>query len=79
MYWFCRPHSPAWSQMGQSTGWLIRCISRICCAAFFTLSLRVCTTMPSRTFVLQAMVSLGMPSTSTWHNRQTPAIDRSGW
>ncbi len=78
MYWSCRPHSPAWSQMGQSTGWLIRCISSTCLTALLTRSLVVCTTMPSRTMVLQAMVSLGMPSTSTWHRRQTPATERSG-
>jgi hypothetical protein len=35
-------------------------------------------TMPSRTVVLQAMVSFGMPSISTWHSRHTPATLRSG-
>ena len=79
MYWSCRPHSPAWSQIGQSTGWLIRCISSTCLTTCCTRGVVVWTTMPSRTVVLQAMVSFGRPSISTWHRRQTPATLRSGW
>ena len=46
--------------------------------ASFALGDFVCTTMPSVTCVLQAIWSLGIFSTSTWHMRQFPSTARSG-
>jgi hypothetical protein len=71
-------HSPAWSQIGQSIGWLTSRNSRTARWAAFVFSLAVCTTMPSVTRVLHAIWSFGIFSISTTHIRQLPAIERPG-
>jgi hypothetical protein len=71
-------HSPAWSQIGQSSGWLTSSSSITPSRALSTRSVRVRITMPSLTCVLQAIWSLGMPSTSTWQRRQLPSIESFG-
>src|SRR5512137_835897 len=73
-------HSPALSQMPQSTGWLsvMNCI--VALRRAFTPSESVSTRMPSVTGMLQAIsiqLSPSLPSTSTTQMRQLPAIERS--
>jgi hypothetical protein len=72
----CSRHSPAWSQMGQSRGWLMSRNSIIPARASSTWGERVRTTIPSATCVEQAICSLGAFSISTRHMRQLPATDR---
>jgi hypothetical protein len=64
--------------MGQSSGWFTSSSSITPWRAVRTRSLVVFTTMPSCTGVLQAIWSLGIPSTSTWHRRQEPSMGSLG-
>jgi hypothetical protein len=59
--------------MGQSSGWFTSSSSITPSRARRTRSLSVRIAMPSCTSVLQAIWSLGMPSTSTWHSRHEPS------
>ncbi len=71
----CSSHSPPWSQIGQSSGWLI---SRNSIVAFWAAMARgdlVKIFMPSATGVAQAGSGFGAFSTSTRHIRQLAAID----
>ena len=68
----CSGHSPPLSQTGQSSGWLTSRNSTTAFWAFFTWSVRVWTTIPSRTGVEQEVCSFGIPSISTRHIRQAP-------
>ena len=70
-------HSPALSQMPQSTGWLSVMNCRMALRCAFTSSESVKTFMPALTGMLQAMSS-PRPSTSTRHMRQLPAIESCG-
>src|SRR5579885_137018 len=87
MAWSCRSHSPPWSQIGQSSGWLMSRNSITPSRAFFTIGVRVLSTcgVPSffggRSFtpMAQEACGLGMPATSIRHIRQLPAIDRRSW
>ncbi len=69
--WSWSGHSPPLSQMGQSSGWLIRRNSSTPFWCSSTLGVRVRTTMPSATYTAQAGWSLGIFSTSIRHIRQT--------
>ena len=74
-------HSPALSQMPQSTGWLSVISSSVCLRRARTGSESVLTRMPGVTGMLQA-ISIQPPpfgsSTSTTQMRQLPAIDSDG-
>src|SRR6185503_9396346 len=59
-------------------GWLTSRNSSVVRWAWAAFSLSVCTTMPSLTWVLQAIWSLGIFSISTRHMRQLPSTARSG-
>ncbi len=72
-------HSPAWSQIGQSSGWLISRNSITARSHSLVFSDCVKTTIPSATAVLQAITGLGNFSTSTRQIRQLPAIESAGW
>src|SRR5215204_6054598 len=83
MAWSCRSHSPPWSQIGQSSGWLISRNSITPSRAFFTIGVLVLTAggsplgpgRQSRTPQAQEATGLGEPTSSTRHMRQLPAID----
>src|SRR6186997_694063 len=85
--WSCRSHSPPWSQIGQSSGWLISRNSITPSRAFFTIGVLVLRIFgdPSlfggRSFTPMAhdACGFGMPTTSMRHMRQLPAIDRRSW
>src|SRR5882757_788271 len=87
MAWSCRSHSPHWSQIGQSSGWLMSRNSITPSRAFFTSLDLVLTSggsplgpgRQSRTPQAQLATGLGEPFTSTRHMRQLPAIDRRSW
>src|SRR5882757_2345637 len=87
MAWSCRSHSPPWSQIGQSSGWLISRNSITPSRALRTIGVLVLTTggsplgpgRQSRTPQAQLATGLGEPFTSTRHMRQLPAIDRRSW
>src|SRR6266851_4930437 len=87
MAWSCRSHSPPWSQIGQSSGWLISRNSITPSRAFFTIGVLVLTTggspfgpgRQSRTPHAHEAIGLGEPLSSTRHMRQLPAIDRRSW
>ena len=87
MAWSCRSHSPPWSQIGQSSGWLISRNSITPSRAFLTIGVLVksCLGAPSllgaRSFtpMAQDACGLGMPCTSIRHMRQLPAIDSRSW
>src|SRR6185503_19870258 len=87
MAWSCRSHSPPWSQIGQSSGWLMSRNSITPSRAFFTMGVRVLTTggsplgpgRQSRTLQAQLATGLGEPTSSTKHMRQLPAIDSRSW
>jgi hypothetical protein len=79
MDWSCRSHSPPWSQMGQSRGWLLRRYSMTPSLAFFTIGVSVHTFIPGMTGTAQDAMGLGLFSTSTRHMRQLPATDRRSW
>ena len=72
----CRSHSPPWSQIGQSNGWLIKINSMTPSLAFNARGLLVKITMLSVIGVAQDTTGLGKPCTSTRQIRQLPAIDR---
>jgi len=69
-------HSPAWSQMEQSTGWLRRIISSTARWLSCTRGLLVWMTIPSAIGVWQAGTSFGELLTSTRHIRQLAAMER---
>ncbi len=76
-----RSHSPALSQIGQSSGWFLSRNSRHSRRAWCALSLSVLTIMPSATGVLQATTTRGGSSpcfTSTWQIRHEPTGVRPG-
>src|SRR4051794_21418584 len=85
--WSCRSHSPPWSQIGQSSGWLMSRNSITPSRAFFTIGVLVLTTggsplgpgRQSRTPQAQDATGLGEPTSSTRHMRQLPAIDSRSW
>src|SRR5712691_2022735 len=87
MAWSCRSHSPPWSQIGQSSGWLISRNSITPSRALRTIGVRVLTTggsplgpgRQSRTPQAQLATGLGEPTSSTRHMRQLPAIDSRSW
>src|SRR4030088_854506 len=87
MAWSCRSHSPPWSQIGQSSGWLMSRNSITPSRAFFTSLDLVLTSgasplgpgRQSRTAQAQLATGLGEPLSSTRHMRQLPAIDRRSW
>ena len=87
MAWSCRSHSPPWSQIGQSSGWLISRNSITPSRAFFTMAERVSIIfgLPSLlggrslTPMAQEAIGLGMPSTWIRHIRQLPAMERRSW
>jgi hypothetical protein len=75
----CSSHSPPWSQIGQSSGWLM---SRNSMVAFWAPMARgdfVKTFMPGVTGVAQAGSGFGAFSTSTRHMRQLAATDSFSW
>src|ERR1700733_12003472 len=82
--WSCRSPSPPWSQIGQSSGWLISRNSIVPLRAFFTIGERVEISggspfgpgRQSRTPQAQLATGFGPPFTSTRHIRQLPAIDK---
>src|ERR1051325_8996319 len=87
MAWSCRSHSPPWSQIGQSSGWLISRNSITPSRALRTMGDRVLPSggspfgpgRQSRTPQAQLATGLGEPTSSTRHMRQLPAIDRRSW
>src|SRR5215470_3544647 len=87
MAWSCRSHSPPWSQIGQSSGWLISRNSITPSRARLTIGVLVLMTggspfgpgRQSRTPQAQLATGFGEPLSSTRHIRQFPAIDRRSW
>ena len=79
MAWSCRSHSPPWSQIGQSSGWLISRNSITPWRAFFTPGVSVWMTIPSATGMAQDAMGFGERSISTRHMRQLPATDSRSW
>src|SRR5215467_5712865 len=87
MAWSCRSHSPPWSQIGQSSGWLMSRNSITPSRAFFTMGERVLTAggspfgpgRQSRTPQAHEATGLGEPASSTRHIRQLPAIESRSW
>src|SRR5271156_1569616 len=87
MDWSCRSHSPPWSQIGQSSGWLISKNSITPSRALRTIGERVESTLgepslfgiKSLTPMAQDACGFGMPTTSIRHMRQLPAVDRRSW
>src|SRR5215510_9166421 len=87
MAWSCRSHSPPWSQIGQSSGWLISRNSITPSRALRTIGERVVITLGvpsrlggrSRTPMAQEACGFGIPCTSIRHMRQFPAIDSRSW
>src|SRR6185312_11321331 len=79
MAWSCRSHSPPWSQIGQSSGWLMSRNSITPLRAFLAFSLSVWITMPSAAGIAQEAIGFGAFSCSTRHMRQLPAIARRSW
>src|SRR6202795_843836 len=88
MAWSCRSHSPPWSQIGQSSGWLMSRNSITPSRAFFTILVLVKISggspfgpgRRSRTPMAQLACGFGGPPfTSIRHMRQLPAIDRRSW
>src|SRR6476660_980973 len=87
MAWSCRSHSPPWSQIGQSSGWLISRNSITPSRAFFTIAVLVLTSggspfgpgRQSRTPQAHDATGLGEPFSSTRHMRQLPPIDSRSW
>lgn len=86
--WSCRSHSPPWSQIGQSSGWLMSRNSITPSRAFLTIGDLVETTggspfgpgRRSRTPMAQEACGFGGPPfTSTRHMRQLPAIESRSW
>src|SRR5215510_5484256 len=87
MAWSCRSHSPPWSQIGQSSGWLISRNSITPSRALRTIGdlVRTSGSSPfgpgrqSRTPHAHDATGLGEPLSSTRHMRQLPAIDSRSW
>src|SRR6267142_6777323 len=87
MAWSCRSHSPPWSQIGQSSGWLMSRNSITPSRAFFTSLDLVLTSgrsplgpgRQSRPPQAQLATGLGEPLSSTRHMRQLPAIESRSW
>src|SRR5262245_46289279 len=87
MAWSCRSHSPPWSQIGQSSGWLISRNSITPSRALRTIGdlVTTCGGSPfgpgrqSRTPQAQLATGFGEPFSSTRHMRQLPAIDSRSW
>src|SRR6476659_2399212 len=88
MAWSCKSHSPPWSQIGQSSGWLISRNSITPSRAFFTIGdlVRIPFGEPSlfgiRAFTAMAQGACGVggpPGTSIRHMRQLPAIESRSW
>src|SRR5690349_6681392 len=87
MAWSCRSHSPPWSQIGQSSGWLMSRNSITPSRAFLTILVLVKTSggsplgpgRQSRTPQAQLATGLGEPLSSTRHMRQLPAIESRSW
>ena len=87
MAWSCRSHSPPWSQIGQSSGWLISRNSITPSRALRTIGVLVWTSggsplgpgRQSRTPQAHDAIGLGEPLSSTRHMRQLPAIDSRSW
>ena len=87
MAWSCKSHSPPWSQIGQSSGWLISRNSITPSRAFFTIGVLVKSCLgelsllgaKSFTPMAQEACGFGMPCTSIRHMRQLPAIDSRSW
>src|SRR6516225_2302788 len=87
MAWSCRSHSPPWSQIGQSSGWLISRNSITPSRALRTIGERVRSSggsplgpgRQSRTPQAQLATGFGEPTSSTRHMRQLPAIDSRSW
>src|SRR5213593_3054624 len=87
MAWSCRSHSPPWSQIGQSSGWLISRNSITPSRALRTIGVLVLTTggsplgpgRQSRTAQAQDATGFGEPDSSTRHMRQLPAIESRSW
>src|SRR5262249_17614958 len=73
-----QPTLPAWSHIGQSTGWFTRRNSITALRIASTFGLWVKTDIPSVAWVLQAIWSFGIFSISTRHIRQLPAMDSFG-
>ena len=61
--WSCRSHSPPWSQMGQSRGWLMSRNSITPSRAFFTSGVSVLMFMPGAAGMAQEATGLGLFST----------------
>ena len=66
--WSWRSHSPPWSQIGQSSGWLIRRNSITPSLAFFTKGVSVEIFMPGIAGMAQEATGLG--DFSTWRERE---------
>src|SRR5262245_59188509 len=87
MAWACRSHSPPWSQIGQSSGWLISRNSITPSRALRTIGVLVLTAggspfgpgRQSRTPHAHEATGFGEPLSSTKHMRQLPAIDSRSW
>jgi hypothetical protein len=88
MAWSCKSHSPPWSQIGQSSGWLISRNSITPSRAFLTMGVLVNISGGSplgpgrRSLTDMAQLACGLggpPFTSTRHMRQLPATDRRSW
>jgi hypothetical protein len=86
--WSWRSHSPPWSQIGQSSGWLMSRNSITPSRAFLTIGVLVNISgnsplgpgRRSRTPMAQEACGLGGPPlTSTRHMRQLPAMDSRSW
>src|SRR5919112_617854 len=85
--WSCKSHSPPWSQIGQSSGWLMSRNSITPSRAFLTVGDLVDTAggspfgpgRQSRTAQAQEATGFGAPFSSTRHMRQLPAIESRSW
>src|SRR6185437_14963091 len=87
MAWSCKSHSPPWSQIGQSSGWLISRNSITPSRAFFTIGVLVLSACGVPSFfggksftpMAQDACGFGLPATSIRHMRQLPAIESRSW
>lgn len=79
MDWSCRSHSPPWSQIGQSSGWLASKNSITPSRAFLTMGELVKIFIPGAAGIAHAATGFGAFSISTRHMRQLPATDRRSW
>ena len=77
MAWSCKSHSPPWSQIGQSSGWLISRNSITPWRALRTIGVSVKISWPSAAGSAHDACGFGGPGlTSTRHMRQLPAMLR---